>query len=105
MQPFILNGIKFNHVECLEDFCGNWKSPGFWADLWRAESGAEVVTLGGCWPYYAAPGDVEQIEKILTESHYFQAAEILPVFRANEDALHHVLEKIKAGLKPIQKTL
>ena len=31
---------------CIEDFAGNNRQPGFWADWWPARS---VVTFGGAW--------------------------------------------------------
>jgi hypothetical protein len=41
------------HVACVSDFCGNWKDPGTWADLFQRPDGTRYIQLGGGWLYYA----------------------------------------------------
>lgn len=52
-------GDTYEHLECVEDVCGNTKHPGVCADLWYSqETGECLLTLGGDWEHYMA-GDWE----------------------------------------------
>ena len=51
-DQIIINRTVYYHKECLEDFAGNSRQPGFWADLWVAEDGQKLVTFGGDWIHY-----------------------------------------------------
>lgn len=44
--------VPLEHVECISDFCGNYKSPGAWADLYECKDGSQVIMLGGGWVFY-----------------------------------------------------
>lgn len=41
------------HIECVSDFCGNYKHPGAWADIWERPDGSRYIVLGGAWTFYA----------------------------------------------------
>lgn len=86
------NGKEYFWRECLEDFAGNSHQPGFWADMWIGKDGDSVITLGGYWSYYAPQSnDVDRLDDMLDKCNIFPAANILPIFRAHSDPLHHVL--------------
>ena len=40
------------HIECISDFCGNYKSPGAWADIFERADGTRYIGLGGGWEFY-----------------------------------------------------
>ena len=67
------------HVACISDFCGNYRSPGAWADLWQRPDGSQFITLGGGWTFYG-PGTPAQIEQ---ESPHFTP--FLAAAAADED--------------------
>jgi hypothetical protein len=61
MELNAINKKEDTHIECLSDFCGNYKSPGAWADLSQRPDGSRYIALGGDWIHYAphAPEIIE----------------------------------------------
>lgn len=55
------------HVECVSDFCGNYRHPGAWADLFQRPDGARYLRLGGGWEFYGS-NTPEVIEE--TDEHF-----------------------------------
>lgn len=51
-HPSNIMNAPDKHVECVSDFCGNYKHPGAWADIYERENGSCYVALGGGWEFY-----------------------------------------------------
>jgi hypothetical protein len=57
------------HVDCISDFCGNDRNPGFWADIFQRPNGTSYVSLGGGWMHYhaTAPCSIEDSDPIYVQ--------------------------------------
>ena len=41
------------HIECVSDYCGNYKHAGAWADIFERPDGSRYISLNGGWEFYA----------------------------------------------------
>ena len=54
------------HIECISDFCGNFKTNGAWADLYERPDGSRYVMLGGDWEQFGehSPACLEDTDEL-----------------------------------------